>query len=224
MIRGWISFCFLISIGSQLTSQNTHVRFHPHYNNSSIVHHDTLDYLYKNDSVEITSLRFYVSNIKLYYQHKLVWNETSFHLIDFLNSQPSALLLNIPSGLNYDTFSFDLGVDSITNTSGALGGDLDPSKAMYWTWQSGYINLKLEGHFSHKGQHKQEFQFHLGGYKKPYDALRTITLNCSKQKEITIDFDLMKLLAILNSTHHIMSPSKDAMIMADKAAQAFSIK
>lgn len=225
MLRGCISFCFLLLTAYNLASQTTSVRFQPHYNTSPLIYNDTLEYLYTNDSLKITSLRFYISNIKLYHQHKLVWSESkSFHLIDYTNSQPTALILNIPSAINYDTFSFDLGIDSITNTSGALGGDLDPSKAMYWAWQSGYINLKFEGYISHKGQPRQEFQFHLGGYKSPYNALRNVTLNCSKQKELVIDFDLMKLLAVSNSTHHIMSPCKEAMLMTDAATKAFSIQ
>lgn len=39
---------------------------------------------------------------------------------------------------------FLLGVDSLTNVSGAFGG-ASTIKGMYWAWNSGYINLKLKG-------------------------------------------------------------------------------
>jgi len=36
-------------------------------------------------------------------------------------------------------------VDSLANVSGAMSNDLDATKGMYWSWQSGFINLKIEG-------------------------------------------------------------------------------
>jgi hypothetical protein len=47
----------------------------------------------------------------------------------------SKLSFDLPTYLKYDQIQFQLGIDSLTNVSGAMGGDLDPTKGMYWTWQ-----------------------------------------------------------------------------------------
>jgi len=59
-----------------------------------------------------------------------------------------------------------IGTDSITNVSGALDGDLDPIKGMYWAWNSGCINFKLEGTRVISGK-KTPFEYHIGGYNGP---------------------------------------------------------
>lgn len=41
--------------------------------------------------------------------------------------------------------TFSLGVDSLKQAKPLYSGDLNPLKYMYWTWQSGYIQLKAEG-------------------------------------------------------------------------------
>ena len=40
---------------------------------------------------------------------------------------------------------FSMGVDSLKQAKPLYSGDLNPLKNMYWTWQSGYIQLKAEG-------------------------------------------------------------------------------
>ena len=80
-----------------------------------------------------------------------------------------ALCLEIPEDTEFDAIQFNLGIDSLTNVSGALGGDLDPTKGMYWTWQNGYVNFKLQGTSDLCNNPKNEFEFHLGGYLKPFN-------------------------------------------------------
>ena len=72
---------------------------------------------------------------------------------------PSSLALQIPSNIPFSKLKFQLGIDSLTNVSGAMGGDLDPTKGMYWTWQSGYINMKIEGKSNSCKTRKNQFQF-----------------------------------------------------------------
>ena len=117
-------------------------------------------------------------------------------------------------------------IDSVTNVSGALGGDLDPTKGMYWTWQSGYINFKLEGKSNLCPTRKNEFHFHLGGYLHPYNALKTVKLKVQQSTDIAVVFDVKKLFSAidLKSTNQIMTPMKEAVLISEKVAQAFSIK
>jgi hypothetical protein len=71
--------------------------------------------------------------------------------------------------------------------SGAYEGDLDPMNNMYWTWQSGYINLKFEGSID-DGVYRE---YHLGGYAYPNNALQKVSLkmNSSSNSIIYIHLD-----------------------------------
>lgn len=118
-----------------------------------------------------------------------------------------------------------MGIDSLTNVSGALGGDLDPTKGMYWTWQSGYINFKLEGKSQYCNTRNNEFQFHLGGYLQPFYCLQSLKMKVNNSQEINIVLDVKKIIdAIdLKSLNHVMSPGKDAMTLSIIAANSFTI-
>ena len=118
--------------------------------------------------LEIETLIFYASNFQFLDKGKVVLAEkNSVHLIDLDKKSPFQFIIGNKSKLVFDQVKFDLGIDSTTNVSGALGGDLDPTKGMYWTWQSGYINFKLEGKSLACKTRNNEFQFHLGGYQNP---------------------------------------------------------
>ena len=54
--------------------------------------------------------------------------------------------------------------------------DLVPTNNMYWTWQSGYINFKLEGYFENRIYR----EYHLGGYAFPNNCLQSITIPTSE--------------------------------------------
>src|ERR1044071_4197029 len=155
-------------------SQNPYVlEFSPTFGSANF----KTDTYYKinDDSVLITTLKFYISNISFYDGNKQVWKENkSYHLVDISDPNSLKLKLDLPSKIKFTEIKFNLGIDSITNVSGALGGALDPTLGMYWTWQSGYINFKLDGRSSLCNTRNHEFQFHLGGYQYPHSALQTV--------------------------------------------------
>ena len=135
-------FC-LMKEASLFSQTQTSLKFNPSFGQSKL----SSDSAYKisiNDSIQITAFKFYISNLELLNKNKSVWKDSiPFHLIDAFNEK--TLAFKIPTNIPYTKVKFNLGIDSITNVSGAMGGDLDPTKGMYWTWQSGYINFKLEG-------------------------------------------------------------------------------
>ena len=45
-----------------------------------------------------------------------------------------------------------------------MDGDLDPVHGMYWTWQSGYIQFKLEG-LLRDSAGERKLELHLGGFE-----------------------------------------------------------
>ncbi len=183
-----------------------------------IIHPETKEQIY------IDVLKFYVSNIELRTESASILREPeSYHLIDISN--PASLRIPIKNSTDhsYHSVRFNLGVDSLTSVSGAMGGDLDPTTGMYWTWQSGYINFKIEGRSSRVSTPNQEFQFHLGGYQFPYDALQEIELKTQSGSIIQINLDLAFILdrIDLSESNHIMSPGAKAVLISEKVARSF---
>ncbi len=181
----------------------------------------------ENNKFRIDVLKFYISGIRFLNKGNEISREkNSYHLVDA--SSKSSMNIEIPatSQNEFDQLVFNLGIDSITNVSGVLGGDLDPTKGMYWTWQSGYINFKLEGTFNLCKTRNNEFQFHLGGYQFPNSAIQEITLSVKNVKLININLDIEKALQEidLSKQDHIMSPKQEAVVLASKFSKAFEIK
>jgi hypothetical protein len=121
---------------------------------------------------------------------------------------------------------FSVGVDSLASVSGALSGDLDPAKGMYWAWQSGYINMKIEGKSASCKTRKNQFQFHLGGYLKPYNALRTIALETKNTHTINVAVDLANFFSevSLSQINSVMIQGKRAMQLADTSVKMFTVE
>lgn len=177
------------------------------------------------DTLEIDVLRFYISNIKLQYSDATTFSEpNSYHLIDIENPNSFRIPIAKNSGEAISKVSFSIGIDSLASVSGAMSGDLDPTKGMYWAWQSGFINMKIEGKSSSCKTRKNAFQFHIGGYMKPNYAIRTIELKpINSNLEINVDFaELFKYIK-LSENNSIMIPGKKAMELADKAIEMFSV-
>lgn len=177
--------------------------------------------VYKDKPLSIETLKFYLSNFSLLKSGKVVWEETnSYYLVDASVEKSMEFLLNFPVALDFDWIQFNVGIDSITNVSGVMGGDLDPTKGMYWAWNSGYINFKLEGSSPLCPGRNKEFQFHLGGYMAPFQSVQTVQIKAPAKKEINIKMAILKFLEQidLHEQYKIMSPG----IAAQKLSQITS--
>ena len=183
--------------------------------------------LANGDSIRFDMLRFYISGIQLFYNNSLTYAEqNSFHLIDAADKNSVYLSFPMPEKTRLNKIKFNLGIDSLTNVSGVMGGDLDPTKGMYWTWQSGYINLKMEGRSAVCPARNHEFQFHLGGYQDPFYAMQTLELEVKNSGSLDIYFDLQKLTNELDlqKLNHIMSPGKEAVDLSELTSKCFSTR
>lgn len=181
-----------------------------------------------NDSthLQITEVKFYISEIQFLKNGKIVLEEkNSFHLVDASQINPFQILVDNKQNISFNQLKFNLGIDSAINVSGALGGDLDPTKGMYWAWQSGYINFKLEGTSQLCKTRNNEFQFHLGGYQQPNYCLQTLSFPINNSNKINLKLDVQKILqqVDLAKTNHIMSPSAEAVLISKIVANAFTI-
>ena len=209
------------------TAQKTSIVFHPMFGNSILTPNNLFYTLSKGDSIQIETFKFYISSIEFLKDDKIVWKEeNSFHLINVADEKSLTIFIPGASNITYNTIRFNLGIDSLTNVSGAMGGDLDPTKGMYWTWQSGYVNLKLEGRSNVCKSRNNEFQFHLGGYQYPFNALQKVILKVEENKKTNIVLDIKKCIdnIDLSQQNQIMSPSKQAVLLSEKAVEIFSVK
>lgn len=181
----------------------------------------------QHDTLRVEQLKFYISGLTLQYKNgTLIKESNSYHLIDLEDSSTLILLLKNAPRKGLKAISFNVGVDSLASVSGALGGDLDPMKGMYWAWQSGYINFKIEGSSPSCKTRKNQFQFHIGGYLPPYQALQHLSLPVkSKRGALSIKVNLAKLFESisLSKQNSIMIPSKAALEIAQQFSQVFSL-
>ncbi len=167
------------------------------------------------DSVEITQLRMYVTQVEGWNNGKQVWKEeNSYHLLDW-GAGKTGFEVEGEQG-KWNELRFSIGVDSLTNVSGAFGGDLDPTSGMYWTWQSGYINFKLEGRATHCPGRKQRFQYHLGGYAAPNATLQRVQVPVQNTDRIQLELAVDAFLKAMDPAelYEIMAPGSNAQMAA----------
>ncbi len=139
---------------------------------------------YKNalgQTFTVSRFRYYLSNVILKNTDGAEFQSPDYFLVD--EAEPDSKLITIkgiPVG-NYSSISFTIGVDSLHTCSGAQSGALDPVNGMFWTWSTGYIFLKLEGHADASTSPGHIFEYHIGGYTAPNNCIRRVTLNFKKK-------------------------------------------
>ena len=188
-------------------------------------------YRSQNDSIQLATFKFYVSAIAIEFTDKSTFiQKKSYHLINIEN--PRSLRIPVCTAANkiVKNVMFTIGIDSLTSVSGALSGDLDAANGMYWAWQSGFINFKIEGKSSSCKTLKNKFQFHIGGYLSPNYALRKVQLKPSDQlvenNTLMIQFDVAKLFNQIDlaTTNSVMIPGNEALKIADKVSKLFYLE
>lgn len=194
-------------------------------NKQKILLNDSSYYLLNNkDSILISAFQYYIGGIELLHSDKVVWKDKiPFHLIQPLDAEKTSLTFDIPENTHFQTIRFLVGTDSVVNKAGVMGGDLDPTKGMYWTWQSGYINFKIEGNSNLSTAVQHDFIFHLGGYQNPYATCNVLSFPCKEKNNIDIQFDLSKwiLSSGIQSGSYLMSPGQRAFELSRLAANCF---
>lgn len=156
------------------------------------------DSIYKNSFGEPYSIRrfkYYITDIKLLNtkDNSETEIENSYFLVYDDDELSKTISLLVPEG-NYTAISFLLGVDSLHNVSGAQTGALDPMNGMFWTWNTGYVSMKLEGKSPLSTLPGNLIEYHLGGYKGPDKVNRRISLafpqgnmNISDKKALVVN-------------------------------------
>lgn len=208
----FISFLIAFQAVTFAQDQSTQLEF--------ILNQDT----YFLQQVQLKTFRFYISSISFYKSGELVYQEpNSYHLIDF--SDASEKTLTFSTSVDFDRISFNLGIDSLKNVSGVFGGDLDPTNGMYWSWQSGYINFKIEGNYN--GASEDEFIYHIGGYLPPFASIQSVQLDVQPRNnkvEVRIDSNEIVNLLKKQKLKKVMRPSEEAVEIAQVVASCFYVK
>ncbi|MFZ4414208.1 MAG: MbnP family protein [Bacteroidales bacterium] len=194
--------------------------------------------IYKNASNQefsVTKFKYYIANIALWRKDgkQVTWK--NYYLIDEEKPDSKKFVLeNIPGG-EYVAVNFTIGVDSIDNCSGAQSGALDPINGMFWAWNTGYIFMKLEGTSEFSTSPNAMLEYHIGGFKKPNNCIRTISLPLKKSILITnnnneiidIKTDILEILKTpVNIDFSVLSSVTDfnnATTLADNYSDMFSI-
>jgi hypothetical protein len=222
----FLFYCFTLL--AQNKSDSVAVNFHPEFNKFPLELNKK--YISANkDTLTIETFRCYISNIQVQYNDNTAFSQKgSHHLLDSDHSDSFYIPIDKKNDKRISRITFNIGIDTITNTSGAMAGNLDPIKGMYWAWQSGYINTKIEGKSSSCQTRKNEFQFHIGGYLQPYYAMREVRfeLDGKADNDINIGIDLSLFMSNLElqKTNSVMIPGAEAMTLADYCAKMFYVQ
>ncbi len=211
---------FLLLISLKFFGQDAlRLTFNPVFNGKPLVDGQRY-FTQNNDSVQVDVFRIYVSGFRLYKDGKEVHAvKDSYYLLDIAKPESFHRVAPLPKNLQFDEMRFYFGIDDVTNNKGVGDGDLDPANDMYWAWQTGYINMKLEGTY---GKNREPYQFHLGGFLKPYASFTEVHLAAkSNSLNIGIDLGMFFQHVFLNSVSAVLSPGKSGVELSGTAAQMF---
>lgn len=186
------------------------------------------------EKYNIRKLRYYISNI-VFHSDSGNYNYAGHFLVD--QAKPSSMKISIPlPGGVYHSISFLLGVDSLHNVSGAQSGALDPTRDMFWTWNTGYVMVKMEGQSPASPLVNHKYEFHAGGYSGPYSVLKNIQLSFPEpllfpESKTTLISILADVNTFWKGNHtikiaenaNITSPGSMALELSDNYARMFSI-
>lgn len=226
-----VLLCTTTTFGKQKSNLNIVIK--PYFGELPL-HFDTNYINESGDTLSINTVKFYLSNIVLHSgKGKNVQTILPCWLFDADHSSSMQRSIKVTNA-DYDSLSLMIGVDSTANVSGANEGDLDPSRGMYWAWNSGYIMAKLEGRSSRCPTLHHAFEYHIGGYKAPFNTDRKMSfrfasplkLNGNKVYTIVLKADVSVWFSgkfEIAKTNSILIPGKEATEMADRYKNMLSI-
>lgn len=213
-----ISF-FKLELAHKAGTQN--LVFNTTYTNSS------------GETFKVATLRYLISKVKLKKADNTEISLPDYFLVDASAGRPLTVP-NVPYG-SYTNITYSIGVDSLTNTLGAQSGALDAISSMYWPWD-GYKSLELLGTSLASKANGGVFQYHISGFRKPYQTEQIIThsfgtsaLTVKKDSIpfVRISVDLLELFKSpvdisIATTYNVETTGVDAKKIADNYQDMFT--
>lgn len=188
------------------------------------------------EDFSISTLKYYISNIALYTgQEEAPALPETYFLIDESNDASKTITIPISAG-SYGNLDLLLGVDSARNVGGAQTGALNPANGMFWSRNSGYIMMKVEGQSNSSPAPNNRIQYHIGGFDEPYNSLRHMRyvfftpLTVEEGQTLSVSFT-SDLLRWFNGVHElpiksypvVTAPDSLSIRYADNAAAMINI-
>ncbi|MBY0480572.1 MAG: hypothetical protein K2Q21_04385 [Chitinophagaceae bacterium] len=219
---------FILFSGYILPQKKIKLQFHHFAGAKPLVLGDTIVNPF-GEKLVVERFKYYLSNFILTdLSGKKESIPNSYFLVDEADSASKTIELNT-SLKKIIAIEFMIGIDSIKNCSGIQTGVLDPMKAMFWTWNTGYVFAKLEGQSSASKSAAHRFTYHVGGFKEGENAIKKIRLALTEQNQpIHVSADINSWF---NSRHPIKisespvchAPGPLALQLADNYSNMFSI-
>lgn len=219
-------FIFVFKMG--YSQSNIQFKF---YFNHQIWQEDSIYFNSAKEALQINRFMFYTSQWKaINTQNDTIELSKEHYLVNIQDGQSLKLPFQIP--VNIKKIIFNIGVDSIKNTTGIQTGVLDPAKGMFWTWRSGYIMAKLQGTSPQANTAGNRFSYEVGGFQLPYNAVRTIVLALTPKQATNQSLTIQTQLDKWFSGKHLIQISENpnchnagklAMQLADNYATIFTI-
>ncbi|WP_293313948.1 MbnP family protein [Pedobacter sp. UBA5917] len=166
------------------------IEFENQVNGSPLVLNTTTYKNAKGEDFKINIFKYYVSNIKLSKADGSSYLlPESYFLIDASKPESTNITLkDVPVG-DYTKIEYTIGVDYARNFAGAQTGALDPINGMFWTWNSGYIFVKLEGTSPQSTDKGNALTFHIGGVTDPNNTIRTFATEINAANPLRVRTD-----------------------------------
>lgn len=190
---------------------------------------DSTYYTARGEAYTVKRLKYYVSRPGANNDFK-----DSAFLIDAFSNNNFEIQLKAGT---YRNFIFSVGIDSLMQSNGAQTGALDVMNGMFWTWNSGYINFKLEGYADSSAADLNRIEHHIGGYRQPYATDKKINIDFKnpfkikthKKYELVLNFNLDEYFnraknSLIKNQPLIMSSGLAAFEIADNFPYLFSFE
>lgn len=186
------------------------------------------------ETFQVDLLMYYISNISFKTadgrEYVVPQDESYFLVNEQVASSQSIRIPNVPEG-DYTEVSFVIGVDSLRSTMepARRTGVLDVGameEKMYWSWNSGYIFLKMEGTSASAPvgpDGLRRFRYHIGGFggysSRTINNIKKVTLSLGRDKaelrtnrvpSIHIVADIMK---VFNGPPTQLSVARNTTVM-----------
>lgn len=192
----------------------------------------------QNEQMTISTINYWFTNVKFIKSDGSEYaEEESYRLIRGDQSNTMHFhVSDVPDG-TYKGVKFMIGVDVASSTSGAQAGALDPAinGDMYWDWNTGYIQLKLEGTSPASTATDNAYKFHIGGVGQGIETPREVTLMFPSEVTVGEKDGSIHLIADVDKFFGpstpvkiadkaiFMMPGQKASDIADNYAQMFRI-
>lgn len=216
-------FLLLILFWSNVTMAQQYLRWQPTWHGKPIAVTEERGVL---DEFQLKQFKWYMSGLTFWKKGQQLWVDTATVRL-WEAGFPQRSFLVLPSFKQMpDSLSFFLGMDSLTHLKVKLSGDTDPTLGMYWTWQNGYIHLKMEALKRTEDQQVRTISLHLGGYRhSPCKYSIGLPISRSSKKEILLETELSHWIDSSQPfPDHWMQPGQQSVLYSRIWAHYFTVK